>query len=140
MDTRLKKWKLVKDLPFQKADETEWKIKEEKKTANTFLFEGIEYPLKLYHFYWDGTWGDPLTSGFFEEIKPKKWRAKTGKPYFSINSYACFEAVCDVEGFFLEDENLWETNNYFRTKEQAEEAANRIKKLLADYQEEISRE
>ena len=132
------KYKLIKDLPFQKADETEWEINKyhiasgEGVKNDSILFEtkgeltGIE---------WFNRWGDPITSGWFEEVKPKRWRAESGCYYYCI--LASGVKTLTKEAHVVGDDLRYETGNYFRTEEQAEEAGLRIKKLLAEYQEEI---
>lgn len=132
------KYKLVKDLPFQKADDTEWELVGEGIYINdqkVCLFKAIGEDTNL---PWEMSWGDPLTSGFFEEVKAKRWRGKKNETYYFVR-YG-FSVVKTYDEYSSVDDLMWEDGNYFRTKDQAEEAAKRIKKLLADYQEEINKE
>lgn len=61
-----KRYKLIKDLPFQKADDTEWEIEETSADTYTYFSNGEK------RLVWYASWGPPLESGFFEEIKPTR--------------------------------------------------------------------
>nr|WP_311147280.1 hypothetical protein [Prevotella pallens] len=72
-----------------------------------------------------------------EEKRVEKllWRADAGEEYYFINSSLkvmkieeCWSVLCSEH---------YSANNYFRTKEQAEEAAICIKETLRNYHEEI---
>ncbi|MBF1517372.1 hypothetical protein [Prevotella pallens] len=72
-----------------------------------------------------------------EEKRVEKllWRADAGEEYYFINSSLkvikieeCWSVLCSEH---------YSANNYFRTKEQAEEAAKRVKETLRNYHEEI---
>ena len=132
------KYKLIKDLPFQKADDSEWDM------IGTYGKIKSDYPEPIYFskegtsFKWPIDWGDPLTSGWFEEVKPKRWRAESGCYYYCI--FATGVRTLAKEVHAISDDQCYETGNYFRTKEQAEEALKRIKKLLAENQEKIYKE
>ena len=45
--------------------------------------------------------------------------------------------MVDTEDGVCADENRYEFSNYFRTSEQVEEAAKRVKEVLRNYHEEI---
>ena len=72
-----------------------------------------------------------------EEKRVEKllWRADAGEEYYFINSSLkvikieeCWSVLCSEH---------YSANNYFRTKEQDEEAAKRVKEVLRNYHEEI---
>ena len=72
-----------------------------------------------------------------EEKRVEKllWRADAGEEYYFINSSLkvmkieeCWSILCSEH---------YSASNYFRTKEQAEEAAKRVKETLRNYHEEI---
>lgn len=70
-----------------------------------------------------------------KRVEKIRWRAKGGKEYFSIDTNI---QVCKLfeENKFC-DNAFYDALNYFRTKEQAEEAAKRMKEVLHKYHEEI---
>ncbi|WP_281798556.1 hypothetical protein [Prevotella pallens] len=70
-----------------------------------------------------------------KRVEKLRWRADVGVKYYFINSSLkvmkieeCWSILCSEH---------YSANNYFRTKEQAEEAAKRIKEVLFNYHEEI---
>lgn len=72
-----------------------------------------------------------------EEKRVEKllWRADAGEEYYFINSSLkvmkieeCWSVLCSEH---------YSASNYFRTEEQAEEAAKRVKETLRNYHEEI---
>lgn len=71
-----------------------------------------------------------------KRVEKIRWRAKSGKYYFSFSG-TTFNLDCYTECFARDDTNLYNCGNYFRTKEQAEEAAKRVKETLRKYHEEI---
>lgn len=60
--------------------------------------------------------------------KIERWRAKSFKYYFIINTFMNIEEVteCNTSA----DEDLWESGNYFRTREEAEKYCEKIKNIL----------
>lgn len=75
-----------------------------------------------------------------KRVEKIRWRAKEGEEYSYVNSNmggsSCRkpkdgEYKCDYEG------NSFHSYNYFRTQEQTEEAAKRVKETLKKYHEEI---
>ena len=65
-----------------------------------------------------------------------RWRAEKGEEYHFLNfSTLSTQLGLDVNGVI--DDNLWISYNYFRTEEQAKEAAKRVKEVLCNYHEEI---
>lgn len=70
-----------------------------------------------------------------KKVEKIRWRAGVGKSFYFMNSSLdvlnieeCWSILCD---------ELNSAGNYFRTKEQAEEAAERVKETLHKYHEEI---
>lgn len=70
-----------------------------------------------------------------KRVEKVRWRAKYGCRYYLVTS--CLKVGSDIDFRHTGDEERWEFSNYFRTKEQAEEAAKRVKKTLRNYHEEI---
>lgn len=70
-----------------------------------------------------------------KRVEKIRWRADVGEGYYSIDTdievCKCFD---DNEVY---DDTLYDALNYFHTKEQAEEAAKRVKETLRNYHEEI---
>ena len=75
-----------------------------------------------------------------KRVEKIRWRAKEGEEYSYVNSNMGVSSIrrpkagaykCDYEG------NSYHSYNYFRTQEQAEEAAKRVKETLRKYHEEI---
>lgn len=107
-----KRYKLIKDLPFQKADNSEWETEERFEDPHVYFTKGNE------RFIWYAGWGSPLKSGFFEEVKPTRWRANEGRAYWLIsNNSTLLEACEDLEEM---DEHRNELGNYFRTEADAQ--------------------
>ena len=70
-----------------------------------------------------------------KRVEKIRWRAKEGEEYFFIDTDL---QVCALfENNETCDDAFYNALNYFRTKEQAEEAARRMKKVLSKYHEEI---
>lgn len=70
-----------------------------------------------------------------KRVEKLLWRADVGEEYYFINSSLnvmkieeCWSVLCGEH---------YSASNYFHTKEQAEEAAKRIKEVLYNYHEEI---
>ena len=70
-----------------------------------------------------------------KRVEKIRWRAKKGDDYYFIDSF-CYLGQ-DREDFQLMDDKVYNSYNYFRTEEQAEEAAERVKEMLRKYHEEI---
>ncbi len=63
-----------------------------------------------------------------KEIKPVKWRAKEGGKYYMISaSLFVLETTDDRDSI---DHDVYKSGNYFKTKEEAQEMAEKIKKVL----------
>ena len=71
-----------------------------------------------------------------KRVEKIRWRAKRGEYYF-LFSGTTFKVNCYTECFDKIDANLYHSDNYFRTIEQAEEAAKRVKEVVRKYHEEI---
>ena len=71
-----------------------------------------------------------------KRVEKIRWRAKMGKYYFLLDRLT-FKVDCYIESFDEIDTKLYNSGNYFRTKEQAEEAAKCVKETLMKYHEEI---
>ena len=70
-----------------------------------------------------------------KRVEKIRWRAKKGGDYYFIDVDLTVKSIDDTYSTF--DNILWDALNYFRTKEQAEEAAKRMKEALFKYHEEI---
>ena len=70
-----------------------------------------------------------------KRVEKIRWRAKKGEEYFMIEANVKVKAYKDYNDW--EDDLLYNALNYFRTQEQAEEAAKRVKETLRKYHEEI---
>ena len=70
-----------------------------------------------------------------KRVEKIRWRAKEGEDYYYITGRG--HVVGEEEGGLPEDIERYEFGNYFRTREQAEEAAKRVKEVLHKYHEEI---
>jgi hypothetical protein len=68
-----------------------------------------------------------------EKETVKKWRAKYGYRYYYIDNI--FEINTYVETFSRIDNKMYEALNYFRTKEEAEEYAEYLKKCSLEWHE-----
>lgn len=63
-----------------------------------------------------------------EEVKPFRWRAKRRDHYYTIDStMLIIESTEDGDKY---DDGRYKSGNYFRTKEEAEKAVKKIKKIL----------
>lgn len=70
-----------------------------------------------------------------KRVENIRWRAKYDEKYYYVSTEGI--VLEDKEGGHIIDDNRYKFGNYFRTKEQAEEAAKRIKEVLCNYHEEI---
>lgn len=70
-----------------------------------------------------------------KRVETIRWRAEKGENYFLLNR-TTFEVDHYYECFDEVDAKLYKYGNYFRTREQAEEAARRVKETLRKYHEE----
>jgi hypothetical protein len=63
-----------------------------------------------------------------EEVKPLRWRAEPGSPYYIVCTTMDVMKLYDIRE--SSDNKLHANGNYFRTREEAEEMAKKIKKIL----------
>ena len=63
-----------------------------------------------------------------EDIKTKRWRAKIGSNYWFLD--ASTNPVCENDYLSVDDTSRYYSGNYFKTEEQAEAAAKKIKDFL----------
>ena len=70
-----------------------------------------------------------------KQVEKIRWRAEDGKEYYYVGNQGIL--MVDKEAGIYADENRYEFSNYFRTSEQVEEAAKRVKEVLRKYHEEI---
>lgn len=70
-----------------------------------------------------------------KKVEKTRWRAEEGDGYFYVDNQG--RKIAKNEECKFVDEDRFAFGNYFRTKEQAEEAARRVKETLQKYHEEI---
>ena len=70
-----------------------------------------------------------------KRVENIRWRAKKGKEYYYVGNQG--SVMIDIEGDYCIDEKRHKSGNYFRTEEQAKEAAKRMKEVLRKHHEEI---
>ena len=70
-----------------------------------------------------------------KRVENIRWRAEKGNDYYFIDRF-CYLGQ-DREDFHLMDDRVYNSFNYFRTEEQAREAARRVKEVLRKFHEEI---
>lgn len=70
-----------------------------------------------------------------KRVEKIRRRASIGEKYYYINHFLCYGL--DSEESHIFDEERYSAGNYFRTEEQAKEAAKRVKETLRNYHEEI---
>lgn len=70
-----------------------------------------------------------------KRVEEIRWRAKKGEEYHFLSNGLTEGSATETNVSF--DKELWDSFNYFRTEEQAEEAARRVKETLRKYHEEI---
>lgn len=70
-----------------------------------------------------------------KRVEKVRWRASSEERYYYVNNL--LECNSDIEDSYTFGKEMWKVCNYFRTEEQAEEAAKRVKETLRKYHEEI---
>ena len=70
-----------------------------------------------------------------KRVEKIRWRAEYGCRYYLVTS--CLKVGSDIDFRHTGEEERLEFGNYFRTKEQAEEAAKRVKETLQKYHEDL---
>ena len=71
-----------------------------------------------------------------KRVEKIRWRAQDGEKYYYVNDQGNV-MVDEEDDDICFDQNRYEFGNYFCTKEQAKEAANRVKETLRKFHEEI---
>ena len=69
-----------------------------------------------------------------KRVERIRWRAEHKRAYYCISAQGDVMVNCDAE--IPEDEEKWDFGNYFRTSEQAEQAADAVKMALMKFHEE----
>ena len=69
-----------------------------------------------------------------KRVEKIRWRAKNKESYYFLNINLMEVSVIETNDSF--DKKLWDIFNYFHTKDQAKEAASRVKETLRKYHEE----
>lgn len=64
---------------------------------------------------------------------PKRWRAEDGNYYYHVDDEFIIQK--EVEDYMILDNNRYNTGNYFRTKEEAEEYAEYMRKKSIEWHE-----
>ena len=70
-----------------------------------------------------------------KRVEKIRWRAKKGENYYFFDAKLLVRSIDEAYSTF--DNEVWDAFNHFRTKEQAAEAAKRVKETLRKYHEEI---
>lgn len=70
-----------------------------------------------------------------KRVEKIRWRAEEGRGYYYVGNQGIL--MVGTEDGHITDKNRHEFYNYFRTSEQNEEAAKRVKEVLRNYHEEI---
>lgn len=81
---------------------------------------------------WLWTLDTPSTEHFFI-MRRKHWRAKHGENYFTVGIRRVCDVFEDVENYTPEDDDRYKSGLYKRTEKEAQEVADKIKKLLKDH-------
>ena len=116
------KYKVIKDLPFAKVGEE-------------VEIDNLGQHWVVGGFHWTGLWGDPRDSGFFEEVRPRRFYPEHGDSYY----YVRITGKVARSRFSQEtwEEECWGVGNMFQREEQAEELARRWEKCAEEYQQEL---
>lgn len=67
----------------------------------------------------------------FVKLAEPRWRAEYGGTFYLVS--ADCQACCEFDSLNGYDTRIYNAGNYFRTKEQAEHAAEAIRELLKKY-------
>lgn len=70
-----------------------------------------------------------------KRVEKVRWRASFDERYYYINHL--LDCHSDIEDSHIFNKERWKMGNYFKNKEQAEEAAKRVKETLRNYHKEI---
>ena len=71
-----------------------------------------------------------------KRVEKIRWRAKNGEHYYHINADGFASVMKDTD--YISDHYRYNFGNYFRTKEQTEEAAKRVQETLLNYHKELN--
>jgi len=71
-----------------------------------------------------------------KQVEKLRWRAKNGEYYYHINGDGFASVMKDTD--YISDRYRYNFGNYFRTKEQTEEAAKRVQETLLNYHKELN--
>lgn len=77
-----------------------------------------------------------LSKDFVSHVwrEPKQWRAENNEPFFFVRRNLTIGST--IDDYYPCDSDLHKIGNYFKTCEQAQKAAQKIKDLLAKFHEE----
>lgn len=70
-----------------------------------------------------------------KRVEKIRWRAKKGENYYFFDANLVVRSIDEAYSAF--DNEVWDAFNHFRTEEQTEEAAKRVKEVLKKFHEEI---
>jgi len=70
-----------------------------------------------------------------KKVEKIRWRAKKGENYYFFDAKLVVRNIDEAYSAF--DNEVWDAFNHFRTEEQTEEAAKRVKEVLKKFHEEI---
>ncbi len=82
-----------------------------------------KYPLNAYSAWME--WA--------ESRKPKRWRAEEGKQYYYLDS--CITSTLEVDECVWGDNTRYDKGNCFKTREDADKAAEEVRKTLIKFHE-----
>jgi hypothetical protein len=71
---------------------------------------------------------------WLREVKPERWKAGQHNCYYYINTCG---TVFECSHMFSEDNDNYSVGNYFKTREQAQVVADKIKALLKEEQDKL---
>lgn len=75
---------------------------------------------------------DKSHSVLFDIVELPRWRAKEGEIYYYVNIPGCVSSTTDERGSC--DESYYVCGNYFKTREEAEKVAGKIREIFGwDY-------
>lgn len=72
--------------------------------------------------------GNEHLLGTTDSPKPKRWRAEKNGEYWYVNPMLQVDKCHDT--YYDDDDKCYNIGNYFRTREEAEEIADRFKEML----------
>lgn len=90
-------------------------------------FSDDKYPMLL-HYRDDYDYTTIDFNNLPKKQEPKRWRAEVGETYYSFTSNFKIEDYCE-DNHFIDDE-AYNSGNYFKTKEEAQEVTFKLKKYF----------